>query len=122
MLRSYKNCSLVLVLLFSFNVSSAQDKRGIGLFPFENLSKEKKYDWITFGLDYLLSNKLSNIASYYVPEKKVINKALSSAGYGKRMIDGEMVYHVGKSAGINIGISGSYYTNGKQLNVNVSFI
>jgi tetratricopeptide (TPR) repeat protein len=122
MLRSYKICSLVLVLFFSLNISSAQDKRGIGLFPFENLSKEKKYEWISFGFDYLLSNKLSNIAAYYVPEKKIINKALSDAGYGKRRIDGEMVYHVGKSAGINIGISGNYYTNGKTLIVNVSFI
>jgi tetratricopeptide (TPR) repeat protein len=122
MLRSYKICSLVLVLLLFFDISSAQDKRGIGLFPFENLSKEKKYEWISFGFDYLLSNKLSNIAAYYVPEKKIINKALADAGYGQRRIDGEMVYHVGKSAGINIGISGNYYTNGKNLNVNVSFI
>jgi len=122
MLRSYKICSLVLVLLFSLNISSAQDKRGIGLFPFENLSKEKKYDWISFGFNYLLSNKLSNIASYYVPEKKIIDKALADAGFGNRKIDGEMVYHVGKSAGINIGISGNYYTNGNNLTVNVSFI
>jgi tetratricopeptide (TPR) repeat protein len=122
MLRSSKICSLVLILLFSFNISSAQDKRGIGLFPFENLSKEKKYEWISFGFDYLLSNKLSNIAAYYVPEKNVINKALANAGYGKRKIDGEMVYHVGKSAGINIGISGTYYTNGTTLTVNVSFV
>jgi tetratricopeptide (TPR) repeat protein len=122
MLRSYKICSLVLVLLLINNNSSAQDKRGIGLFPFENLSKDKKYEWISFGLDYLLSNKLSNIAAYYVPEKKIINKALADAGFGQRKIDGEMVYHVGKSAGINIGISGNYYTNGKNLNVNVNFV
>jgi tetratricopeptide (TPR) repeat protein len=123
MLRSYKISSLVLVLLFSLNISSAQDKRGIGLFPFENLSKEKKYEWISFGLDYLLSNKLSNIGAYYVPEKKIITKALVDAGNGnKSKIDGEMVYHVGKSAGINIGITGTYYTNGNTLTVNVSFV
>jgi tetratricopeptide (TPR) repeat protein len=122
MLRSYKICSLVLVLLLTFNISFAQDKRGIGLFPFENLSKEKKYEWISFGFDYLLSNKLSNIAAYYVPEKKIIDKALADAGYGQRKIDGEMVYHVGKAAGINIGITGNYYTNGKALTVNVNFI
>ena len=110
MLRSSKICSLVIIFLFSFNISSAQDKRGIGLFPFENLSKENKYEWISFGFDYLLSNKLSNISSYYVPEKNVINKALANAGYGEKKINGEMVYHVGKSAGINIGISGTYYT------------
>jgi tetratricopeptide (TPR) repeat protein len=122
MLRSFKICSLVLVLLLSAHSSSAQEKRGIGLFPFENLSNEKKYDWISFGFGYLLSNKLSNVASYYVPEKKIISKALADAGYGARKIDGEMVYHVGKSAGINIGISGNYYTNGNNLTVNVNFV
>jgi tetratricopeptide (TPR) repeat protein len=122
MLRSYKICSLVLALLLVIDNSSAQDKRGIGLFPFENLSKDKKYEWISFGFDYLLSNKLSNIAAYYVPEKKIISKALAEAGFGQRKIDGEMVYHVGKTAGVNIGISGNYYTNGKSLNVNVNFV
>jgi tetratricopeptide (TPR) repeat protein len=105
-----------------FNISSAQDKRGIGLFPFENLSNDQKYDWISFGFDYLLSNKLSNIAAYYVPEKNVIQKALANEGYGNQKVDGEMVYHVGKSTGINIGISGTYYTDGKSLRVNVNFI
>jgi len=122
MLRSYKICSLVLVLLLVINNSSAQDKRGIGLFPFENLSKDEKYEWISFGFDYLLSNKLSNVAAYYVPEKKIIIKALADAGFGQRKIDGEMVYHVGKAAGVNIGISGNYYTNGNNLNVNVNFV
>jgi len=105
-----------------FNFSSAQDKRGIGLFPFENLSNDQKYDWINFGFDYLLSNKLSNIAAYYVPEKNIIQKALVTAGYGKQKVDGEMVYHVGKATGISIGITGTYYTDGKSLRVNVSFI
>jgi len=90
-----------------FNFSSAQDKRGIGLFPFENLSNDQKYDWINFGFDYLLSNKLSNIAAYYVPEKNIIQKALVTAGYGKQKVDGEMVYHVGKATGISIGITGT---------------
>ena len=122
MLRSYKICSLVLILILLLSTSYAQDKRGIGLFPFENLSNDKKYDWISFGFEYLLSNKLSNIAAYYVPEKNIIQKALADAGYGKRKIDGEMVYHVGKSAGISIGISGTYNTNGSNLKVNVSFV
>ena len=122
MLRSYKVCSLVLILILLLSTSYAQDKRGIGLFPFENLSNDKKYDWISFGFEYLLSNKLSNIAAYYVPEKNIIQKALVDAGYGKRKIDGEMVYHVGKSTGISIGISGTYNTNGSNLKVNVSFV
>ena len=120
--RSLKLFCLLLVILFSVNSVSAQGKRGIGLFPFENLGNQKKYNWISFGFHYLLSNKLSNIAAYYVPDKKIINKALSESGHGNRKIDGEMVYHVGKKAGINIGITGSYSTNGKTITVNIDFI
>ena len=122
MLRSYKFICLTLTVLFSFNIVSAQDKRGIAIIPFENLSKQGKYDWISFGLEYLLSNKLSNIAAYYVPEQKIVRKALNTSGFGTRKVDGEMVYHVGKAVGINIGITGNYYTNGNTLNVNVNFI
>ena len=122
MLRSYKFICLILIVLFSLNILSAQDKRGIAIIPFENLGKQQKYDWISFGLEHLLSNKLSNVASYYVPEQKIIRKALNEAGYNARKVDGEMVYHVGKAVGINIGITGNYHTNGNTLNVNVNFI
>ncbi len=33
-----------------------------------------------------------------------------------------MVYHVGKSSGINIGITGNYHTNGSTLEININFI
>jgi len=113
---------ILVIVVFFINPLSAQDKRGIGIFPFENLSKEGKYDWISFGVEYLLSNKLSNVAAFYVPEKNIIAKSMRDAGYPKEKINGEMVYHVGKSSGINIGITGNYHTNGTSLEVNVNFI
>jgi tetratricopeptide (TPR) repeat protein len=122
MLRSVKLVCLFLSIIYAHNTLFAQDKRGIGLIPFENLSKKKKYDWISFGINYVLSNKLSNVAAYYVPEKNIIQKALDKSGFGSRKVDGEMVYHVGKTAGINIGITGNYYTNGNNLTINVNFI
>jgi len=113
---------ILVIVVFFINPLSAQEKRGIAIFPFENLSKAEKYDWISFGLEYLLSNKLSNVAAFYVPEKNIIAKEMRDAGYPKQKINGEMVYHVGKSSGINIGITGNYHTNGTSLEVNVSFI
>jgi tetratricopeptide (TPR) repeat protein len=114
-------CTLIIIVLI-INPLFAQDKRGIGIFPFDNLSKQDKYNWISFGFEYLLSNKLSNIGAFYVPEKNIIAKALRDAGYPKEIINGEMVYHVGKSAGTNIGIIGNYHTNGSSLEINVNFI
>jgi len=112
----------LLIIVFLLNPLGAQDKRGVGIFPFENFSKQEQYDWISFGLEYLLSNKLSNISAFYVPEKNILGKAMREAGYPREKINGEMVYHVGKSSGINIGIIGNYHTNGTSLEVNVNFI
>ncbi len=122
MLRCIKLIFLILVFAFLIKPTYAQDKRGIGIFPFDNLSKQEKYDWISFGINYLLSNKLSNIASYYVPEQNIILKAMRDAGYPKEKVNGEMVYHVGKSSGINIGIIGTYHTNGSTIEVTVNFM
>ena len=104
------------------NSAFAVEKRSVGILPFENLKNDKKHDWISFGFQYLLSNKLAHLSAYYVPDHNVIKKALIEAGWGQRKIDGQMVYHVGKSAGINVGITGNYSTNGNTINVNVNFI
>jgi tetratricopeptide (TPR) repeat protein len=113
---------LLLVVLLSSNLTYAAEKRTVGILPFQNLTKQKKYDWIGFGLQYLLSNKLSNISAFYVPDQNIIRKSLSEAGFNGGTINGEMVYHVGKSAGINIGVTGSYSTNGNNLILNLNFV
>jgi tetratricopeptide (TPR) repeat protein len=110
-------CSLILL-----TDGYAQQKRSIGILPFDNLSNQKKYDWIGFGIEYLLFNKLSNISALYVPDQAITRKALAEIGYNSKPITGEMVYHIGKSTGINLGITGNYLTNGKAIEVNLSFI
>ena len=103
------------------NSASAVEKRGVGILPFENLKNDKQYDWISFGIQYLLSNKLAHLSAFYVPDHNVIKKALIESGWGQHKIDGEMVYHVGKITGINVGITGNYSTNGSVINLNVTF-
>ena len=122
-LRSvYRIFSMVLCSLILLSSSFAQEKRSIGILPFENLTKQKKYDWIGFGIEYLLFNKLSNVSALYVPDQIIIRRALAESGYGSKPISGEMVYHVGKTTGINLGITGNYLTNGKAIEVNLSFL
>jgi tetratricopeptide (TPR) repeat protein len=118
----YRLLSVLICLLFLFNTSSAQEKRNIGILPFQNLTNQKKFDWIGFGIEYLLFNKLSNVSALYVPDQAIIKKALAEAGYTAKAIQGETVYHVGKATGINLGITGTYLTNGKGIEVNLSFI
>lgn len=111
---------LILIFLFC-NVSKAE-KRNVGILPFENLTKKDQHDWISFGLEYLLSNKLSNISAFYVPEQDIIKAALKEGGNNSNKITGDVVYRVGKATGINIGIIGNYATNGKKIDLNINFI
>ena len=113
---------LLLGILLLTGTSYAADKRNVGILPFENLKNDAQSDWISFGFQYLLSNKLAHLSALYVPDNNVIKKALTDAGYNGRNINGEMVYHIGKSAGISIGITGSYSVSGNNINVNVDFI
>ncbi|TFH00262.1 MAG: tetratricopeptide repeat protein [Calditrichales bacterium] len=122
MIRGHKLIHILLIFLTFSNIAFAQDKRGVGIFPLENFGNDQKFEWISFGISYLLSNKLSNISAYYVPEQRVIEKAIREAGYPGKKINGEMVYHVGKSSGINLGIVGNYNTNGRTIEVNIDFI
>jgi len=117
-----KSLIIALGIFLFFNSVFAVEKRSVGILPFDNLKNDKQYDWISFGFQYLLSNKLAHLSAFYVPDHLVIKKALIEAGYPQRNIDGEMVYHVGKSAGINVGIIGNYSTNGNTININVNFI
>ena len=117
-----KGILIAFVLLLFSNSLFAAEKRSVGILPFENLKNDKKYDWISFGFQYLLSNKLAHLSAYYVPDHNVIKKALIEAGWNQDRIDGEMVYHVGKSAGINVGITGNYSTNGNMITVNIDFV
>ncbi len=69
MLRCMRLIYTLLIIILIINPLIAQEKRGVGIFPFENLSKQEKFDWISFGLEYLLSNKLSNIAPFMFRKK-----------------------------------------------------
>jgi tetratricopeptide (TPR) repeat protein len=119
---SSKYLFVILLLLLIQNPVFPIEKRNIGILPFENLTNKNKFDWVGFGLEYLLHNKLSNVSAFYVPEQDIVQRALQESGNGSKKINGEVVYHIGKSIAINIGITGSYSTNGEMLQLNLDFI
>ena len=104
---------LIINLFFYFHIIFA--KTSIGILPIENQTKKTRYDWIGFGIEYILYNKLSNISAFYVPEKQLIKEALDKSGYKNKELDGRLIYHIGKEALINIAIVGSYQTDGKDI-------
>jgi tetratricopeptide (TPR) repeat protein len=100
---------------------SAQQKYSVGIFPFVN-EGTARYEWLSFGFEYLLSNKLSNISTLYVPDASIIKKSMQRENYSGGPVSGEMVYHVGKETGVSLAILAEYETNGNQIRVNLRFI
>lgn len=111
----------ILLIFLSISVLSAQDKRKIGLVPFTNVSKDAKYDWISYGFEYFLSNKLAVISGFFVPEKGPFHKILKEVGFGMRPIDERMIYHIGRYAGVEVTVSGKYVVTGNNIEMQVTF-
>lgn len=118
----YGRFLLLFILLFLSKSGMAVEKRNVGILPFDNLKNDQKYEWINFGLQYLLSNKLANVSAFYVPDQSIIKKSLADNGYKSGQINGDLVYRVGRETGINIGITGSYSTNGQNLIINLNVV
>ena len=60
---------ICLIFILSATILFGQDRRKVGLIPVVNESS-KKYDWVSYGLEYLLYNKLSVISGFFVLDKK----------------------------------------------------
>ncbi len=101
-------------------ILAPSEKINVGIMPFENLNDE--YDWLGFGLEYLLSEKLTKISTLYIPNKILILEALKKRNITTNKIDGDIIYQVGRETGIDIAISGDYITNGKYLQLNIRFV
>ncbi|MBN2426393.1 MAG: tetratricopeptide repeat protein [Calditrichaceae bacterium] len=112
---------IIIIILIFLTVVIGQDKRKVGLIPFENLDGSSKYDWISYGLEYLLSNKLSVLSYIYVPEKAIFQEALKEAGFGSRALDERMIYHIGKNASVEVTISGKYEVSGNNVSLDILF-
>lgn len=99
----------------------AQDKRRVGLIPFINEKPNPKYDWISYGFEYYLRNKLSVLSGFYVPGKKQFKKVLDEVGFGKGPLTERMIYHIGKYGKVEVTVSGSYTVQNNTLVLNVLY-
>ncbi len=113
--------SLILITLVLASSVLAQDKRKIGLIPFTNEKPNPKYDWISYGLDYYLRNKLSVLSGFFVPDKKHFKKVLKEVGFGKGPLTERMIYHIGQYANVEVTVSGSYSVVANTLTLNVLY-
>lgn len=113
--------TLVIIWLAATCLYAQNDKRTIGLIPVENSAGSTQYEWISFGLEYLLSNKLAVISGFYLPPREVMQEALDEAGYTSGQKSERIIYHLGKSANVEVIINGSYKVSGNILNLDVNY-
>jgi tetratricopeptide (TPR) repeat protein len=111
---------IFIFFLIAATFLNAQDKRKLGIMPFKNESGSK-YDWVSYGLDYLLENKLSVLSGFFVTEKQVFKKALSESGFYSKAVDEKMIYHIGKATGDEAIIYGKYKINGQNIDLEVIY-
>ncbi len=109
------------ILVFLFSISFAQDKRRIGLIPFENATGNSKYDWISYGLEYYLYSKLNTLSGFFVPDKKSFRQSLTKAGYGTKPLNEQMIFHIGKYSGVEVTVSGSFKMYGNTIELKVLY-
>ncbi len=109
-------------IIFFFIVATlfAQDKRKVGLIPFVNESGSK-YDWISYGFEYYLYNKLEVLSGFYVPDKKTFHQVLKEVGSGKNALDERQIYHIGRASGVEVLVSGKYKVQSGKIIINISY-
>jgi tetratricopeptide (TPR) repeat protein len=110
--------TLLSVLILSAN---ADAKRRVGFIPFKNNGARSNTNWIAFGLEYNILNKLSFLSSFYVSDKEVFEKALKESGFYQKPLTEKMIYQIGKAAGVEVIISGSYTVNGRKMKIEVVY-
>ncbi len=85
----------------------------IGIVPFENTSGDGEADWLGFGLEYLLTNKLSNIIKYKLIDREAVVKFFET--------DSATVNVDGQELSLDYSIGGQYYLDGDMIEVDISF-
>ncbi len=101
-------------LEISFATEVHRERYKIGILPFENNSELDEYDWIGFGLEYLLSNKLSHIPSYKLADRDVVLKFTES--------DSSSVLVDGEEWSLDYSIDGEYTTDGSALDFRLDYL
>ena len=112
---------LFIIFVLTISMLYGQDRRKVGLIPTINESGPK-YDWVSYGLEYLLYNKLSVLSGFYVVDKEKFRSTLEASGFNYKTVpDSRLIYRMGKDAGIQIAVSGRYKVAANTLSLELTF-
>ncbi|KAB2878941.1 tetratricopeptide repeat protein [bacterium] len=109
--------AIVCIFLF-VQTLAAQEKTAISVFPFQNKT-DKKYEWLTYGLSYMVTESMNNTGIFNAVPQDQIHKAVSDPGINlDSVLDGKpnLVFAKYQSTwNTNIFIIGSFTVNADTL-------
>src|SRR3989339_618862 len=110
-------CFIVFQFL-SIQLFSAQTQKSIGITAFENLDKDKEFDWIGVGFAETVASKLAYIKSLKIAEKSQLNKIIKEQKLQMSgAIDQNTIVEIGKFLDVEYIITGDYQKSGGELKV-----
>ncbi len=105
-------------VLFPHNVA-AQTKRIVGIMFFNNQSSVTT-NWVGYGIEYLLYDKLKNVNAITVYEKETLNRVLKKVGaLNSRDLTARKVFSIGKFTGVELLFAGNYAVKNGRLAINL---
>ncbi len=113
------------VLLYSFlyilfpTRSDAQSKRIVGIMFFNNQSSITN-NWVGYGIEYLLYDKLKNVNAITVYEKETLNRVLKKVkAQNSRDLTARKIFSIGKFTGVELLFAGNYAVKNGRLAFNL---
>ena len=106
-----------LILTFFIILTSvlfAQDKRSIAIIPLKNDAGPGD-DWVAGGVEYILVNKLSVVAGFYIIDHTIVQKALKDISAPvSGPISGRVSGQLGRQIHADATVSGNFENSGSQ--------
>lgn len=113
----------LLAALFFPTAAQSQEKTIVAVIPFTNLMKDSSFDWLSGGIAETLTVKLSRVDTLQMVERirlKEITDEMKFAASG--LVDEKTAVKVGKLAGAQVLVLGSFQKAGNRLRINSRFV
>ncbi len=113
---------IALVTTATFSPVFSQSRRVVGVVFFKNKGKIS-HNWIAWGIEYLLYDKLKNVNAVTVYEKETLTRVLKKLKIRHSAdVDVRKAFTVGKYSGIEILFTGSYAVRGQQIAIEMKVL
>lgn len=117
----------VIVLVFLFYLItpalSVESSLRIVIFPFENISGDKNYNWIGNSFAETLTVGLTKVSSLTILERSQINKIVKEQAFNTTgFVNDQNAIEMGKILSANIVVLGSFHIIGNQIKIIARFV